>query len=122
MDSLSLILAALVAGASQAAGKAIPDAYKGLKALIKRKFSGEKTAEVILDEYEADPDTYEAPLKKKLVETGVDKDKEIVEAAKTLLKQLEDVGIVSQKYQVQFEGEVKGGQIGDNNTQTNNFN
>ncbi|OAB57659.1 hypothetical protein AY600_00650 [Phormidium willei BDU 130791] len=122
MDPVSLILAALVAGASQAAGNAIPDAYKGFKALIKRKFSGEKKAEIILDEYEADPDTYEAPLKKKLVETGVDKDKEIVEAAKTLLKQLEDAGIVSQKYQVQFEGEVKGGQVGDHNTQTNNFN
>ncbi|MDY7014386.1 MAG: hypothetical protein SVX43_12450 [Cyanobacteriota bacterium] len=88
MEPISLIMAALVAGAAKAAGDAAPDAYKGLKALIKRKFGGESKAEMVLEEHESDPETYEAPLKKKLAEAGADRDEEILKAAQDLLKQL----------------------------------
>lgn len=74
MEPISLIIAALVAGAAKAAGDAAPDAYNGLKALIKRKFAGEPKAEMVLSEHETDPEIYEAPLKKKLAEFEVDKD------------------------------------------------
>ncbi len=66
MEPISLIIAALVAGATKAAADIAPDAYNGLKALIKRKFAGEPKAEMVLEEHEKDPETYEAPLKKKL--------------------------------------------------------
>ena len=88
MDPISLIIAALVAGAAKAAGNVAPDAYNGLKALIKRKFAGEPKAEMVLEEHETDPETYEAPLKKKLAEAGADKDEEIIKKAQELLKQL----------------------------------
>lgn len=121
MEPISLIIAALVAGATKAAGDIAPDAYKGLKALIKRKFAGEPNAEMVLEEHEKDPKTYEAPLKKKLTEAGADKDEEIIKQAQELLKQLEPEESASGKYNVEFQGEVQGVQVGDRNTQTNTF-
>jgi hypothetical protein len=90
MDPITVILAALVAGAAKAAGDAAPDAYKGLKALIQKKFAGKPVAEAMLEEHEKDPETYAAPLKKNLVEAGVDKDEEILKAAQELLNQVKE--------------------------------
>jgi hypothetical protein len=121
MEPLSLIIAALVAGAAKAAGDAAPDAYVGLKALIKRKFAGEPKAEMVLEEHESDPETYEAPLKKKLTEAGADQDDAILQAAQDLLAELNPEAASTGKYQVTFQGEAKGVQVGDGNTQTNKF-
>lgn len=88
MEPMTIILTALVAGAAKAAGDAAPDAYKGLKALIQKKFAGKPVAEAMLEEHEKDPETYAAPLKKNLVEAGVDQDAEILKAAQVLLEQL----------------------------------
>jgi hypothetical protein len=88
MDPVTIILTALVTGTAKAAGDAVPDAYRGLKALILKKFAGKPAAEMVLDEHEKDPETYAAPLKKNLMEAGIDKDEEILKAAKELLEQL----------------------------------
>lgn len=108
MDPISLIIAALVAGTTKAASDVVPDAYYALKALIKRKFAGEPKAEMVLEEHEKDPETYEAPLKKKLAEVGADKDEEIITKAESLLKQLkpEEAATIIQNYNV--SGDVKG--------------
>ena len=108
MDPISLIIAALVAGTTKAAGDVAPDAYNGLKALIKRKFTGEPTAEMVLEEHETDPETYEAPLKKKLTEAGADKDREIVKAAQELLKQLRPEDSAAGKFNLKVTGDIKG--------------
>ncbi|MBE9197583.1 MULTISPECIES: hypothetical protein [unclassified Nodularia (in: cyanobacteria)] len=121
MEPITLIITALVAGAAKAAGDAAPDVYNGLKALIKRKFESEPKAQMVLEEHEKDPETYEAPLKKKLAEAGADQDEEIIKAAQELLKQVEPEESASGKYNTVFQGEVKGAQIGDRNTQTNTF-
>lgn len=88
MEPITLILSALVAGAAKAAGDAVPDAYKGLKSLIQKKIAGKPVAEAMLDEHEKDPETYAAPLKKNLMEAGVDTDEAILKVAQELLKQL----------------------------------
>ena len=108
MDPISLILAALVAGAAKAAADLAPDAYNGLKALIKRKFAGEPKAEMVLEEHETDPETYEAPLKKKLAEAGADKDEEIIKKAQELLKQLKPEEAAAGKFNIKVEGDIKG--------------
>ena len=91
MDPLSLIVAALTAGAAAAAkdtaGAAIKDGYQGLKGLIQRKVAETPAATVVLDEHEKDPDTYDAPLKKKLAEAAADQDAAILQAARALLEQ-----------------------------------
>jgi hypothetical protein len=94
MDPITLILTALVAGTAKAAGDAAPDAYKGLKALIQKKFAGKPLAEAMLEEHEKDPKTYAAPLKKNLVEAGVDQDAEILKAAQALLEQLKPEAVM----------------------------
>lgn len=121
MEPISLIITALVAGAAKAAGDAAPDAYNGLKALIKRKFAGEPKAEMVLEEHETDPETYESPLRKKLAEAGADKDEEIIKKAQELLKQLKPEDSAAGKYKVEFQAEVKAAQIGDRNVQENKF-
>ena len=121
MEPISLILAALVAGATKAASDIAPDAYKGLKALIVKKFAGNTNAKMVLEEHEQDPEIYEAPLKKKLIEAGADRDEEIINAAQELLEQLEPEKSGAGKFNVVFQGEVKGMQMGDRNTQTNTF-
>lgn len=94
MDPLTLILTALIAGTA-AGGQtlvsdAIKDAYTGLKTLIQRKFAGKPSAELALTEHEADPQTWEAPLKKALMQEHIDQDSEIILAAQTLLKRVEE--------------------------------
>ncbi len=93
----------------------------GLKALIKRKFAGEPKAEMVLEEHESDPETYEAPLKKKLTEAGADQDDAILQAAQALLAELNPEAASTGKYQVTFQGEAKGVIVGDGGTQTNTF-
>ncbi|MDJ0747782.1 MAG: hypothetical protein QNJ32_31235 [Xenococcaceae cyanobacterium MO_167.B27] len=108
MDPISLIIAALVAGAAKAAGDAAPDAYNGLKALIKRKFTDEAKAEMVLEEHETDPETYEAPLKKKLAEAEADKDEEIIKAAQELLKQIKPEESAAGKFNLKVDRNFQG--------------
>jgi hypothetical protein len=125
MEPISLILAALAAGATSGAkdtaGKVIKDSYEGLKGLIKSKFAENEAAKVVLDEHEKDPETYEAPLKKKLSEAGVDKEDAILKAAQEILKQAKSEESMAAKFKTEFQAEVKGAQIGDGNTQENTF-
>ena len=88
MDPVTLIVAALVAGAADVATSAIKDAYTGLKNLLKAKFAGKPAAEVALAEHEKSPEAWEAALKQQLVETGADQDETIQAAAEVLLKEV----------------------------------
>ncbi len=123
MEPVTLILSALAAGAAKAAGDTVPDGYKALKELIKRKFASKPQAEMVLEEHEKDPETYEVPLKKKLIEADVDKDEEIIKKAQELLKLANPEEAAKGTFNIKT-GDVKGvvaGQIsGGNFHQTNN--
>lgn len=121
MEPITLILTALVAGAAKAAGEAVPDGYKGLKALIQKKFAGKPEAEMALAKHEEKPKVWEEPLKEALAESGVDQDEEILKAAQELLKQAKPEESTAAKYKTEFQAEVKAAQIGDQNKQENNF-
>ncbi len=88
-NELDILLTALTTGAAMGfkdtATTAVKDAYGALKALVQRKFAGKQKCETILAEYEADPDTYEKPLKKMIAEEQLDRDQEIIAAAKQML-------------------------------------
>ncbi|WP_287275647.1 MULTISPECIES: hypothetical protein [unclassified Okeania] len=89
MEPIYLILTALVTGAGEAtAGSLVQDIYQNLKGLIRRKFADNSAANMVLEEHEKDPETYEAPLKKKLIEGGIDKDEEVIKKAQELLEKL----------------------------------
>ncbi|MFN6339984.1 MAG: hypothetical protein ACK41W_14820, partial [Cyanobacteriota bacterium] len=52
-----------------------------------KKLTGSVAATVVLEEHEKDPDTYGAPLRKKLAEAAADQDAAILQAARALLEQ-----------------------------------
>ncbi len=124
MDPISVVLAALAAGATAAtkdtASQAVKDAYAGLKALVKKHFAGKPQAEMALAEYEKDEDTWQKPLQKSLVETGADQDEAIVRQAQQVLKLVNPQQASQGKYNVQI-GEGKGIVIGDNAQVTQTF-
>ena len=127
MDPITLILTALVAGTAKAAGDAAPDAYKGLKALIQKKFASQPKPEadkaaMVLEEHEKDPETYKAALKKKLTEAGVDKDAAVVEKAQELLKVLDPQGTAGGTYNTTVAGDVYGVAGRNEGTVTQTFN
>jgi CHAT domain len=129
VDAISLIVAALGAGALAAtkdtAGTAVKDAYQGLKTLIKKKFAeqGKEDDSNIVDKHEKklDSEAFKALLKEELINLGVDKDAEIIKLAQELLKQEKPEESVPGKTNVVFQGEVKDAQVGDRNKQENKF-
>lgn len=128
MEPITLIVTALAAGASSGAIEGLADslkenakaAFMRLHELVRRRFQGNTGAELILSEYRADPDTYEAPLAKNLSEMGAADDPELVAAAKALMEILDQEGASSGKYNVSIKNS-KGVMIGDGNIQNNTF-
>ena len=123
MDPISLILEALTAGAVAAlkdtAGKAIKDGYVALKTAIKTAWSApDNTADVLIKEYEDDPEVSQKLIEKKFKDQGLDKNDDIIALADALLKQVDPEGHAAGKYQVTISNS-KNVQVGDGNTQTN---
>jgi hypothetical protein len=104
MDPISLVLAALVAGAAKAAEGVAQDAYNGLKALIKRKFESQNKSDacVLLDKYEQKPEKTKPLLEDELTEAGIAEDEEIVKLAQTLMEQLDPQA--AGKFNIQISG------------------
>lgn len=85
------IVAAVAAGAVKVATDVVPDLYKGLKALLKRKFGEENAVSKAVDEVEAEPESagQKILLEERVKKARADQDADIVAAAKKLLEQLE---------------------------------
>lgn len=123
MEPISLILAALVAGATAAtkdtAGVAVKDAYEGLKALIKKKFEKDALAQAMVEAKPEDIKQAEALLRNKITEAGIDQDVEILKAAAEILKKEDPQGEKEGNYRINnaqrdIKGiveDVSGGQI-----------
>jgi hypothetical protein len=98
MEPIAIILTALVAGATAAAkdtaGTAVKDAYNGLKHLLKKKFEGDPLAQAVVDAKPEDIDKAEGLLKTKITEFSVEKDTEILRAAKTLIDTLNSESVI----------------------------
>ncbi|HLP89649.1 MAG TPA: hypothetical protein VK184_13790 [Nostocaceae cyanobacterium] len=111
MDPVSMIIAALVAGAAKTAGDVAGDAYKGLKGLIQSKFESagksKADADYILNKHEQKPEATKELLKDELVEVGVDKDAEIIEKAQELLKQLKPQEAAAGNFNLNIAGDAK---------------
>ena len=116
MEPISLILAALGAGAIAAAkdtaGIAVKDAYEGLKTLIKKKFAdkGKEDDNNIIDKHEKKPDSeaVKALLKEELVDLEIDQDVEILKAAAEILKKEDPQGTKEGKYRINVQRDIKG--------------
>ncbi len=124
MDPISLIVAAVAAGAGaglqDAASSTVREAYQGLRNLLRRLFAGNQPAETALAQAEQDPQTWEAPLRKYVADSGADRDGAVMEAAQRLMALLDTAGSQAGKYQIDARY-FQGGQLGDHNMQTNTF-
>lgn len=124
MDPLSLIITALVAGASNAAkdtaSSLISDGYSAEK-LVVRRLQERRSREggidpaAILDAHEQDPSTWRGPLVQALASADVRADPVIIAAARDLLGKIDPAGATAGKYSVDLRG-AQGVQVGDNAT------
>jgi hypothetical protein len=116
MDPISLIIAALAAGAMagvrDTAGQAVMDAYTGLKALVRRRFAGNQEAETALDQSERLPESDHPQLAQHLRAAGAASDEELIRGAQALLRQADPAGARAGKYDVRIMG-GKGIVVGD---------
>ena len=124
MDPITLIVAALAAGAASAlqdgASAAVKDAYARLKALVTKRFANRPKGELVLAGHQAAPQTWEAPLAAELSAAGAKGDADLVAAAQALMRLVDEAGSRSGKYLVAVR-DSHGVQVGDHNTQTNTF-
>lgn len=124
MDPVSLIIAAITAGAAAAlkdtASAAIKDAYSGLRLLVKRRLGGGATADAEVEGVERQPRPDASPLKAQLEAAGAADDAELLRAARALLEKVDPEGTRAGKYNVTVTG-GKGVVVGDNATVTMNF-
>jgi len=128
MDPITLIVAAIVAGATtgaldkvtDAAKAGVTSAYARLRALVTKKVAGDQGAQAALAEIEADPETWEAPLKAKLTKLDAGSDADLVAAAKAFMDLIDQAGAKAGKYNVTVSNS-SGVQIGDGGFQVNNF-
>ena len=97
---VELILAALAAGGGEVAKTAVMDAYTTLRDLLKRRL-GDRPLEASSE-----------VLRGELIESGADRDEEILAAARRVLEATTTINV----------HDSKGVQIGDHNTQHNTFN
>ncbi len=130
MEPITLILTALAAGGTAGALDSLKDeakeavkaAYGKLRGLVGKRFrdTGVVNGEAVLAEYEADPESFEKGLGRKLAEADAGGDEDLLAAADALLKLVNQQGGKAGKYNVTISGS-QGVQVGDHGTQTNTF-
>lgn len=124
VDPVSLIVEALTAGAgaglTEAASSGVQEAYQGLRDRLRRQFAGKQSAELVLAQYDQDPQTWEQPLRQAVASTGTAKDEDVLQAAQRLLSLLDAAGAAAGKYRVDAS-QAQGVQAGDHNVQHNVF-
>ena len=124
MEPVSLIVAALaagaVAGAQSTASDAVKDAYKALKAAVQGLFRRKPSGRTALEQHEQKPAAWEGALTAELVEAEADRREDLMRAAQQLLALIDEAGTRAGKYQVDLRG-AQGVQVGDGNSMTNTF-
>lgn len=129
MDPITLIVAALAAGAINGALDGLMDeakeaakaAYGKVVNLVKRRFQGNVKAEGILEDHHEDPHAYQTALAKKLTEAGAADDTELIAAAQALMDLVDPAGAKTGKYNVTISNS-RGVYVGDHGHQVNKFN
>lgn len=125
MDPVSMIEAALVAGATasahETASQAVKDAYIGLKNLLKRLIVDKPEFQIILDEHQADHETYKKPIKEILSKMHAEQDAELLAAAQCVMMLVQPQQVDMGKFTIQNNSTVQGQNIGDDQQITQYF-
>src|SRR5690242_2362717 len=104
MDPVTLIVTALAAGAAAArqdgAKSAVKTAYARLRELAKKRFEDPANGEYVLDKHAAAPRLWRAPLEGELVKADAGRDRDLLTAARELMKMLDPRGSRAGEYVV----------------------
>ena len=123
MEPISLILAALMAGAAKGVGEtaasAVKEAYSGLREALRKRWTT-ASAELSVDEYLEDPDSGSEVVEAQLARAGAAEDEKVLAAARSVLQLTDPAGAQAGKYTVTVTNS-HGVQVGDHNTQSNQF-
>jgi len=117
MTGLEVIIAAIMVGTADTAKNIVGDSYAALKGYLSRKLANHREARAALEAEETETGVWSTRLTEDLAGTGIGGDDEAVNLARKVLIAADPSG----KYTVQLSG-GSGVQVGDWNTQTNNFN
>lgn len=121
VDPITLIVTAqATAGLKGDLQDKLAAARKTLNSLLRKRLADDAAGQVILDEYEDDPETWRVPLERKLASVGAADDPRLLSAAATVLDLVDAKGAASGKYNVTVS-HGQGVQIGSYNTQANFF-
>jgi hypothetical protein len=124
MDPVTLIVAALAAGAASAlqdgAKSAVKTAYARLRELAKKRFTHPDNGEFLLEKHAEAPEIWGKPLATELEQASAASDADLVAAAQELMRLLDAKGSQAGKYNVSVSNSA-GVQVGDGNTQANYF-
>jgi hypothetical protein len=116
METISLILAALAAGAGTGLSDVVADeikaSYKELRAALRRKLAGEPTAEALIDDFIVNPAEHKEPLETMLWQAGADRDTEVIATAGAILERADPQAGHKYKVTVDNSDHV---QVGDHN-------
>lgn len=126
MDPVSLVIAALVAGAAAGFGKVasdvVTDAYSTLKSGLKRLFGTANDSEgaALVDAVSNEPQSDTKALRVKLDQIDVADKEDLIKAAQDVLAKADPAGHAAGKYTVTVSNS-QGVVTGDHSTQTNTF-
>jgi len=126
LEAASIVLGALAGGAvkglQDSASAVVTDAYQRLRDLLADRFRGHGGAVAALEGYIEDPEVWQRPLEKSLVDTGTLADPAVLEAAERLIALLRNAPGVGTAHLTQVHGS-SGVQVNHQggNTQTNTF-
>lgn len=122
MEPITLIIAALAAGATagaqETATQAVKDTYSGLKAAVSRLFGSRESGIVALQSHEEQPIAWHGALEAELVKVDAGRDAQLILLAQNLMQMLDAAGSSQGKYTIDARG-AQGVQSGDNNVQHN---
>lgn len=124
MDPVSMVVTAMSAGSVAAPGPdvsgAVDDLYRRLKAKIFRKADQSEKVIELAENYERDPEMWQAVLRRHLEHEGARRDPELLRLAAELLELVDERGSRKGRYEVTIRG-IHGVQIGNSNIQINVF-
>lgn len=133
MEPISMVVGALVAGASSAlkdtASQAVKDSYQGLKVLVIRQWNSmhqdnekakETEAKKFFDSLEDNPEQFKAPLEEKLSQIMPEPNITLIEQARQLYKLLGETRDDPRTFGATISNS-QGVQVGDQNYQSNTF-
>jgi hypothetical protein len=124
MDPVTIIVAALLAGAAEAGHSVVADAvkssYERFKSMLGAHFAGTPHA-AALDGVEQAPDEHRDAVATAVAATGAASDPAVVAAARSLLAQVDPEGTAVKRFSLQVGGDVQGLVQGDNASVTMTF-